>query len=67
MNDTILYNKLSVLPEDLKSEVYQFIDTLLEKAKHSSNNKKPIFGCGKGVFVMHDDFDEPMVDFKEYT
>ena len=38
--------------------------TLLEKAKHSSNNKKPIFGCGKGVFVMHDDFDEPMVDFK---
>ncbi len=64
MNDTILYNKLSVLPDDLKSEVSQFIDTLLEKAKHSSNKKKPVFGSGKGVFVMHDDFDAPLDDFK---
>ena len=66
MIDTILYNKLFVLPEELKSEVSVFIDTLLKKAKVSSERKKPIFGSGKGMFVMHKDFDEPIEDFKDY-
>ena len=66
MNDTILYNKLSVLPQELKSEVSEFIDALLKKAKDSSEQKKPIFGSGKGIFVMHKDFDEPIEDFKDY-
>jgi len=44
MNDTILYSKLSILPEELKSEVSQFIDSLLAKAKKSTKKKKPVFG-----------------------
>ena len=66
MNDTILYKKLAVLPEELKSEVSLFIDKLLAKAKTSNEKKKPVFGSGKGIFVVHDNFDEPLDDFKEY-
>jgi Protein of unknown function (DUF2281) len=66
LNDTLLYNKLSTLPENLKSEVSDFIDILVVKVKKTSEKKKPKFGSGKGIFVMHDDFDEPLEDFKDY-
>jgi Protein of unknown function (DUF2281) len=66
MNDILLYSKLSTLPENLKSEVSDFIDSLVVKDKKTSEKKKPIFGSGKGIFVMHDDFDEPLEDFKDY-
>ena len=66
MNDTILFSKLSTLPENLKSEVSDFIDSLVAKEKKIFEKKKPILGSGKGIFVMHDDFDEPLEDFKDY-
>lgn len=66
MNDTILYSKLSTLPENLKAEVSDFIDSLIAKDKKNSEKKKPIFGSGKGIFVMHDDFDEPLEDYKAF-
>jgi ABC-type Zn2+ transport system substrate-binding protein/surface adhesin len=66
MNDMFLYSKLSILPENLKSEVSDFIDSLVAKDKKTSEKKKPILGSGKGIFVMHDDFDEPLEDFKDY-
>jgi hypothetical protein len=28
--------------------------------------KERVFGCAKGQFVMADDFDEPLEDFKDY-
>ncbi len=66
MNDSIIYSKLSTLPENLKSEVSDFIDSLVAKEKKTSEKKKLILGSGKGIFVMHDDFDEPLEDFKDY-
>ena len=66
MNDTLLYSKLSTLPENLQSEVSDFIDSLVAKVKKTTEKKNPIFGSGKGIFVMHDDFDEPLEDFKDY-
>ncbi len=66
MNNTLLYNKLSTLPENLNSEVSNFIDSLVAKDKKTSEKKKPILGSGKGIFVMHDDFDEPLEDFKAF-
>jgi hypothetical protein len=66
MNDTLLYSKLSTLPENLKSEVSDFIDSLVVKVKKTSEKKKSIFGSSKGVFVMHSDFGEPLEDFKDY-
>lgn len=67
MDNLLLYNKLASLPENLKSQVADFIDFLTSKEKKEKfKNNKPKFGSGKGMFVMKPDFDEPLEDFKEY-
>lgn len=67
MDDVLLYNKLSKLPESMRSEVADFIDFLMNKAKKGNiNTNKPKFGSGKGMFKMKPDFDEPLEDFKDY-
>lgn len=70
MDSTLLYSKLSALPEHLKAEVADFIDFLATKYQAqppATSHPKPQFGSGKGMFVMHDDFDEPLEDFDEYV
>lgn len=66
MDNVILYSKLSALPDNLKSEVSDFIDFLTSKSKKKPKKVKPKFGSGKGMFIMKPDFDEPLNDFKEY-
>lgn len=66
MDNIILYNKLSELPDNLKSEVSDFIDFLIARSKKKPKKRKPKFGSGKGMFIMKPDFDEPLNDFKEY-
>ncbi|MBN8789330.1 MAG: DUF2281 domain-containing protein, partial [Terrimonas sp.] len=66
VDNILLYNKLASLPDNLKSEVEDFIDFLKSKAKGSDKTQKPRFGSGKGMFKMAADFDEPLDDFKEY-
>ena len=65
MDNTLLYSKLSHLPDNLKSEVSDFIDFLLTKNKET-NKHKPRFGSAKGMFKMKKNFDEPIADFKDY-
>ena len=65
MDNILLYTKLSKLPENMKSEVANFIDFLLNK------NEKPLktkakFGSAKGMFKMNKNFDDPIEDFKDY-
>ena len=63
-----------MLPESMKSEVADFIDFLLSKAKKEKPDikdeptEKPTrkFGSMKGLIIMKPDFDEPLEDFKEY-
>lgn len=66
MTDLRLYTELSALPNDLKKEVQDFIAFLKNKAKGQKPIKQRQFGAAKGFFVMHDDFDEPLEDFKDY-
>jgi hypothetical protein len=66
MDNLLLYDKLASLPENLKKEVSDFIDFLVVKNKQKSKKNTPIFGSGKGMFVMKPDFDEPLEDFKDY-
>jgi len=66
VDTALLYNKLASLPDNLKSEVEDFIDFLATKAKNKQEKAKPKFGSGKGMFVMKPDFDQPLDDFKEY-
>ncbi len=69
MDNIILYSKLATLPDNMKSEVSDFIDFLLNKAKKDKKNTvipEPKFGSGKGMFSVHADFDEPLEDFIDY-
>lgn len=66
MDSFNLYTKINVLPDNLKSEVNNFIDFLLSKRKKEIKKKEPKFGCAKGLIFMAPDFDEPLDDFKEY-
>ena len=71
MSTATLEKKLAQLPEEKQKEVQDFIDFLLTKVqpKPEQNldpNRKSGFGALKGMFVMSDDFDEPLEDFKEY-
>ena len=66
MEHTHLYTKISSLPNDLKSEINDFIDFLLKKRKKEIKKKKPKFGCAKGQIYMSPDFDEPLEDFNPY-
>jgi hypothetical protein len=65
MDNILLYTKLSKLPDNMKSEVANFIDFLLNKNK-KTKPYKPKFGSAKGVFKMKKNFDDPVEDFKDY-
>lgn len=67
MSDTELLRKVSELPENLKEELDSYIDFLLQKYAENISPKEPLrFGMMKGTFIMSDDFDEPLEDFKGY-
>ncbi len=67
MDNSVLYQKLANLPDSLKAEVSNFIDSLLKKHKWAGSSKKPKFGSGKGMFKIKPGFDEPLQDFNDYT
>lgn len=66
MSSLSLYAKLEALPGNLKQEVSDFIDFLLEKS--TAQNKKiiPRPGSAKGKIRMAPDFDAPLDEFKDY-
>ncbi|MFN2458727.1 MAG: DUF2281 domain-containing protein [Chitinophagaceae bacterium] len=66
MTNLQLYTELSTLPTHLKKEVQDFIEFLKAKAKKQHPIKQRQFGAEKGFFTIHDNFDEPLEDFKEY-
>lgn len=67
MTESQLFLQINSLPEAMKREVMDFIEFLMKKNKKPSKRKKERkFGCAKGMFTMHPDFDEPLTDFKEY-
>ncbi|MDR3246902.1 MAG: DUF2281 domain-containing protein [Prevotellaceae bacterium] len=54
--DRYVGTELEIIIFPLKEPVYEM----------TGSTKMPIFGCAKGQFVMSDDFDAPLDDFKEY-
>jgi hypothetical protein len=67
MNSLSIYTKLEILPANLKQEVSDFVDFLLEKSTSKQKKAIPQFGSARGKIKMSPDFDEPLEDFKEYT
>ncbi|MEO6149107.1 MAG: DUF2281 domain-containing protein [Mucilaginibacter sp.] len=77
MTSKTLIKMIELLPDDDQQQVENMIQALLKKRNINSittsegqnepNERKPIFGSGKGMFgEMSDDFDEPLEDFKDY-
>ena len=65
MESTDLMWQISMLPDNLKSEVADFVAFLQQKNKPKEKiPRKP--GVFKGLIVMAPDFDEPLDDFKPY-
>ena len=65
MDTDQLYAKINSLPSDVRSEVDDFIDFLMNKRVAELKKKKPEFGCAKGKIHIAEDFDEPLDDFKD--
>ena len=68
MTSLSLYTKLENLPAELKKEVKEFIESLLEKnsSENTLTNNKPVFGSLKGKIKLSDDFDASLDVFNEY-
>jgi hypothetical protein len=67
MSEDQLLIKLKNLPEYLKQEVLDFADFLSIRYQQKNYNlAKPMFGSAKGKYILSDDFDEPLEDFKDY-
>ena len=66
MTDLQLFTEISSLPKELKKEVQDFIEFLKTKARKQKPVKQRQFGAATGFFIMHDNFDEPLEDFKDY-
>jgi len=66
MSNIELYTDISLLPASLKKEVKDFVDFLKSKHKGKSKTNERVFGCGKGLFKIHPNFDDPIEDFNDY-
>jgi len=66
MTDLNLFNKLVSLPEHLRKEVSDFIESLQTRNKKPKPKRKRKLGLAKGLIKMSDDFDEPLEDFNAY-
>jgi hypothetical protein len=67
MENDFLAEKVAKLPADIKLQVNDFVDFLLEKSRKASDTlNKPVFGSGKGMIKILPGFDEPLEDFKDY-
>lgn len=66
--ENLIYSKLANLQsKKLRNELDLYIEYLLFKQKEQQKLiKEREFGCGKGMFEMSPDFDEPLDDFKDY-
>ncbi len=66
MSSLSIQTKIDSLPENLKQEVVDFIDFLVEKSHAKKEKKVPKAGSAKGLIKMSPDFDEPLEEFKAY-
>lgn len=65
------YIQLSSLPEDIRKQVLDFIEFLMQQKKGKDPKKEgarktPVLGLAKGKVSIPDDFDAPLDDFKDY-
>lgn len=60
--------QLDSLPDDIRKQVLDFIEFLMQRKERSEEppKKKRTAGSAKGMITIPPDFDEPLEDFKDY-
>jgi Protein of unknown function (DUF2281) len=66
MSSFMLTKEIETLPYELRQEVVDFIDFLKTKHLKKQPLKEREFGFAKGKVKLHNDFDAPLDEFKEY-
>ena len=67
LDDRLLFEKLKRMPEPLRAEALQYIETLIQRYEASKGpRKRPRFGSASGYYRTTDDFDAPLDDFRDY-
>ncbi len=66
MTNTTLNLEINSLPKNLRDQVADFVEFLKKKSMTKSKLKAREFGFAKGKIILSDDFDKPLVDFKDY-
>ena len=69
--DHSILQKYNYLPLELRKEVVDFIEFLIQKNQKKQTLETPPkrpsnFGSAKGLITMSDDFNEPLDEFQEY-
>ena len=66
MKNIKLYNDISLLSECSKKEVKVFLEKIKTKNKSEYQQQERKVGFAKGLLKIHDNFDDPLDDFKDY-
>jgi len=67
INDISFYKQIAMLPDSDREDVYQYIVKRLEEKSIALPKKPRKAGFAKDfTIVIHEDFDEPLEDFREY-
>jgi len=62
MTNLTLYTTIMSLPNNVRNEVWQYIQTLLKENKIKAIKAHPKAGCMKGTFTIADNFNDPIDD-----
>jgi hypothetical protein len=68
LQENIISN-IAKLPAHYQQEILDFSNFLLSKIENGNQENKTSrggYGSRKGDYMMSDDFDEPLEDFKDY-
>ncbi len=71
ITDNLLITEIYQLPENLKEEVFHYIDYLKNNYTQPASSAlnaplKRKFGSAKGKYHLSADFDAPLEDFNDY-
>ena len=69
--DSTIFKKYNYLPTELRKEVVDFIEFLVQKYQLKQEKEIPSkrpsnFGSAKGLITISADFNEPLDEFQEY-
>jgi len=68
MSSADLFVKINSLPADLRKELVDFLEFLLQRKRQPAKSPRGggVPGLAKGRIGIADDFDAPLDDFKPY-